>query len=221
VKQIGPTSCITCILIGSSIPQMHSPPASFVRSLLLASIFSAATLCHPEEPSLAKPYLTEATGLVGSRCPEATRMKRASCFCGSKYVHDNCPNEDCPRIQLGQGSWHEAFPKLVELFHNGTLADHYPLLDFATLQSRVAKMGIRWSIFTKEMDNNQELRHPRQVHSNTVVRRRHQDKADKSGQDNRSKPEGQRQVWRKPRQTGSSHPDAASSSSSRLPEQLK
>ena len=83
---------------------MHSPPASFVRSLLLASIFSAATLCHPEEPSLAKPYLTEATGLVGSRCPEATRMKRAS----SSAAASMSMTIALMRVALGY-NWDEAY----------------------------------------------------------------------------------------------------------------
>ena len=204
---------------------MHSHLTSLAKIFLLATLFRATALCHPEESSLANHDLAEATGSVGTHRPEATRMRgraQSSCFCGNRYINGNCPDEDCPRIQLGQGSWHKAFPKLVELFKKGTLRDHYPQLDFAGLHSSVTQADRQWSMYTTIMDTKQQQRHPRQsLKSATASRRPEQGRAGDLLQDHHSKPREQQQAWRNPRRANAPHPSAASSSSRGQPEQIK
>ena len=124
---------------------MQSPFRLVLEILLFTVVFSVAALCHSEVTSLARPYLSEATGLVGAHCPEVTRPvdmpHQKLCFCGGKYDGGRCQRDDCPRARLGYGSWHVALPKLQELCSKGELADRYPQLDLSVLHSRAEEAG--------------------------------------------------------------------------------
>ncbi len=64
---------------------------------------------------MANPYHSEATSLVRSHWPEATRPvgEMKSCLCGGKYDGAQCQRDDCPRARLGYyGSCHVALSKL-------------------------------------------------------------------------------------------------------------
>ena len=144
---------------------MQSTFRFVLESLLFTVIFSAAALCHSEVSSLVKPYLAEATGLVGIHCLEATRlvdMPQPSCFCGGKYDKGRCQRHDCPRARLGHGSWQVALPKLLELCSKGKLADRYPQLDLAVLRSHVEKADRSWSEFCGEQKERQPHRAQRE-----------------------------------------------------------
>jgi hypothetical protein len=93
---------------------------------------------------LAKPCLAEGTGLVGIHCPEVTRlvdMPQPSCYYGGKYDKGRCERHDCPRVSLGHGAWHVAFPKLIKPKGKDKLADRYPQLDLSVLHSRAEEAG--------------------------------------------------------------------------------
>ena len=78
------------------------------------------------DAGLTKPCLAEGTGLVGIRCPDVTRlvdMPQPSCYYGGKYDKGRCERHDCPRVSLGHGAWHVAFPELIKAKKQGKLAD--------------------------------------------------------------------------------------------------
>ena len=58
-----------------------------------------------------------------------------SCLCGGKHLpvlggdYSECERVDCPRSQLGDGSWHKALPKLQELNGRGLMRRRYPDID--------------------------------------------------------------------------------------------
>jgi len=67
-------SLVNHVHFGSSIlARMPSLHGIVLKNLLLTVFSSFAALCRSEVSSLAKPYLSEASGLVGVPCPEATR----------------------------------------------------------------------------------------------------------------------------------------------------
>jgi hypothetical protein len=92
---------------------------------------------------LANPYHSEATSLVRSRWPEATRPvgEMKFCYCGGKYDGGQCQRDDCPRARLGHGAWHVALPKLQELMSKGQLENRYPDLNLYDLQNHVKRTG--------------------------------------------------------------------------------
>ena len=92
---------------------------------------------------LADPYQAEATSLVSSGWPEATRPveEMKFCDCGGKYDGDQCQRDDCPRARLGYGSRHVALPKLQELRSQGQLENRCPDLDLYDLQNHVERAG--------------------------------------------------------------------------------
>ena len=145
----------------------------------LSTIVSwGAPLCHSEVTSLAKPYLSEATGLVGVHCPEATRlvdMPHPSCFCGGRYDRGQCQRDDCPRARLGHGSWRVALPKLQEMRSKGKLADRYPQLDLAVLRDHVER-GIEQRL------EHERRQHHRTQKGNSLDRGRQHDRKDQSDQ---------------------------------------
>ena len=96
------------------------------------------------DAGLTKPCLAEGTGLVDIRCPDVTRlvdMPQPSCYYGSKYDKGRCKQHDCPRVSLGHGAWHVAFPKLIKAKRQDKLADRYPQLDPSVLHGRAEGAG--------------------------------------------------------------------------------
>jgi hypothetical protein len=96
------------------------------------------------DAGLTEPCLAEGTGLVGIRCPDVTRlvdMPQPSCYYGGKYDKGRCERHDCPRVSLGHGAWHVAFPKLIKPKGKDKLADRYPQLDLSVLHSRAEEAG--------------------------------------------------------------------------------
>ena len=195
---------------------MQSTFRFVLNNLLFTIVSGGAALCHSEVTSLAKPYLSEATGLVGVHCPEATRlvdMPHPSCFCGGRYDRGQCQRDDCPRARLGHGSWRVALPKLQEMRSKGKLADRYPQLDLAVLRDHVER-GIEQRL------EHERRQHHRTQRGNSLDRGRQHDREDQSEQERqREHSEGRRRVWRKPRQPNSPPPSMASSSTSQLPVQ--
>jgi hypothetical protein len=177
---------------------------------------SVAVLCHSEVTSLANTYLPEVTGLVGVHCPEATRpvgmTKPRPCFCGNKYDGGRCNRDNCPRAKLGNGSWHIALPKLQDLWSKGELANRYPQLDLAVLDSHVRNSGLA---------HERRKRHRAQMAA-TYDRGRQRDRGNRSKRCQRNdQSDNHPRVWRQPRQPDCNSPNLASSSTSQLPIKLE
>ena len=158
---------------------------------------------------MANPYHSEATSLVRSHWPEATRPvgEMKFCYCGGKMTPPSrrnggqCLREDCPRARLGYGSWHIALPKLQALWSEGQLENRYPHLNLYDLQNHVERNG-------------------QKHHERRADRRREEALAQPFMLEQEEQPNRQRRVWRKPRQPESPPPNAASSSTGGNPVKL-
>ena len=68
-------------------------------------------------------------------------------MCGGKHVpvlggdYSECERVNCPRAQLGDGSWHKALPKLQELNGKGLMRGRYPDIDLNDVIEQVFGQG--------------------------------------------------------------------------------
>ena len=77
------------------------------------------------------------------------------CLCGGKYLpilggdYSECERVNCPRAQLGDGSWHKALPKLQELDRKGLMRGRFPDIDLNDVVEEVFGQGARDENFAK------------------------------------------------------------------------
>ena len=88
------------------------------------------------------------------------------CLCGGKHVpvlggdYSECERVNCPRAQLGDGSWHKALPKLQELNGKGLMRGRYPDIDLNDVIEQVFGQGAagKWRYHRYQRAHLQEAR---------------------------------------------------------------